>query len=74
MINLETLVSFVNARLNRILTVAEASLAPGQFKAFRKFALDEFGTKGLVGDLRRSLGKGSQEPGMEWHGPDEKRQ
>lgn len=41
----------VNARINRILTVAEASLPPNQFQAYRKFVLDELGRNGLAQDI-----------------------
>ena len=51
MIDPRDIISAINHRLNRILTVAEAALPPDQFRAFRKFALEEFGRKGLVLDL-----------------------
>lgn len=41
----------VNRRLTRLLTIAEASMSPNQFRAFRKLALDEFGWEGLRKDL-----------------------
>ncbi len=41
----------VQRRLTRLLTVAEAAMPPPQFKAFRKFALDDFGGEGLHGEL-----------------------
>lgn len=37
------LVEQMNARKNRLLLVAEAALPENQFRAFRKFVLDEFG-------------------------------
>lgn len=51
MIDPRDIISVVNRRLNRVLTMAEAALPPDQFKAFRRFVLDEFGRKGLALDL-----------------------
>jgi hypothetical protein len=62
--------SLVNRHLSRLLTVAEASLPPAQFQAFRRVALDEFGRNGLegeVGELER-YGK-TDALGMERSGP-----
>ena len=50
------IVQFINARLNRVLTLAEAALQPSQFIAYRKLVLDEFGNSGLGKDLERLLG------------------
>jgi len=44
-------IELINLRLTRLLTVAEAAMAPEQFRAFRKIALDEFGWGGLRKDL-----------------------
>ena len=43
--------SLVHRHLSRLLTLAEASLPPPQFQAFRKMALDEFGRNGLESEL-----------------------
>ena len=49
----EQLDSIINSRLNKVLTIAEASLPASQFQAFRKLTLDEFGKSGLARDLDR---------------------
>jgi hypothetical protein len=41
----------LNPHINRVLTVAEASLPPGNYPAFRKFVLDEFGVNGFETEL-----------------------
>lgn len=51
MVNLDRLMELLNARVNRMLTLAEAALPPAQFAAFRKFTLDEFGHRGLAKEL-----------------------
>lgn len=51
MVNLGKVIDLVNARKNRVLLIAEASLPESQFKAFRKLFLGEFGDKGLEGEL-----------------------
>ena len=48
--------SLVNRHVNRTLTIAQAALPEGQYPAFRKLMLDEFGREGLekeVADLFR---------------------
>jgi len=50
-IDRENLDTLINARLTKILTIAEASFPPSQFQAFRKLTLDEFGKNGLARDL-----------------------
>lgn len=52
-IALNTLLAMLNARKNRALLIAEASLPESQFKAFRKLFLCEFGEKGLEGELQK---------------------
>lgn len=51
MVNLGKVIDLVNTRKNRVLLIAEASFPEGQFKAFRKLFLGEFGDKGLEGEL-----------------------
>ena len=51
MVNLGKVIDLVNARKNRVLLIAEASLPECQFRAFRKLFLHEFGDKGLEGEL-----------------------
>lgn len=45
----------INARLNRLLLVAETALSENQFQAFRKITLDEFGKSGFGKDLDRII-------------------
>lgn len=59
MVTLATIQGLLNARKNRVLTIAEACLPPSQFKAFKTLFLDEFGQKGLESDLERVLAEGS---------------
>ena len=47
------IVELINHRVTHILLVAEASLPPSQFQAFRKVVLNAFGRNGLVGELER---------------------
>ena len=67
------IMSAVNQRMNRILTVAEAALPQDQFQAYRKVVLEEFGRKGLARDIddlcngssgKAMYGTGRQHPGM----------
>lgn len=52
---LPAIVELLNRRKSRALRLAEASLPPSQFFAFRRFFLDEFGREGLERDLERLL-------------------
>lgn len=52
-IALQTLLAALNARKQRVLLVAEASLPESQFRAFRKIFLCEFGEQGLEGELQK---------------------
>lgn len=52
MVTLIQLMELVNARLSRVLLVAESSLPEAQFRAYRKLVLDEFGKKGLGTELK----------------------
>lgn len=56
MVSRDDITALVNARLNRVLRVAEAALSDAQFRAFRRVTLDEFGRDGLGRDLARLLG------------------
>ena len=47
--------SIINARLNRVLLIAQASLSEHQFKAYRTLVLDEFGRSGLASELEELL-------------------
>ena len=48
---LEAILEVLNARKNQVLLVAQASLPPSQFDAFRKLFLNEFGRSGFQKDL-----------------------
>lgn len=52
---LAAIVALLNQRKSRALRLAEASLPPSQFWAFRRCFLDEFGRDGLERDLERLL-------------------
>jgi hypothetical protein len=47
----------VNARVKKILDLAELSLPKDKFPLFRKLTLDEFGNSGLGKELERVLGR-----------------
>lgn len=52
-IAVSVLIKMINARKSKVLTLAEASMSPQQFRAFRKLFLGEFGEKGLEGELQK---------------------
>ncbi|WP_025872711.1 hypothetical protein [Methylobacillus glycogenes] len=52
-IALNILIQMINARNRKVLTIAEASMHPSQFKAFRKLFFNEYGEKGLEGELQK---------------------
>lgn len=52
MVKVNEVVERLNQRVAVVLTVAESSLPPERFRAFRKFVLDSFGWQGLAGELR----------------------
>ena len=68
---LAAIVTLLNQRKSRALRLAEASLPPSQFWAFRKCFLDEFGREGLEKDLERLLAE--QERGTDRAGRYEQR-
>lgn len=51
MVTKDAILPLVNARLNRVLLIAQAALPEHQFDAFRRLILDEFGRAGLIRDL-----------------------
>lgn len=51
----QVVLELLNARKNRVLLVAQASLPESQFKAFRQIFLDEFGKGGLEKELERVI-------------------
>ena len=65
MVALQLILDLLNARKNRALRIAESSMLPPQFKAFRRLFLDEFGKSGLERDLVSVF---AEEQGKERHG------
>jgi len=61
MLTKEAILPLVNARLNRVLLIAQAALPEHQFEAFRRLILDEFGRAGLIRDLDTVLGEPREE-------------
>ena len=59
----EEIERLLNARLNRLLLVAEVALPPTQFQAFRKLTLDEFGKNGFCSDLETLYGQNKERLG-----------
>lgn len=57
--------TLINARKNRVLTIAQAALPDSQYQAFKKLFLDEMGERGLERDLEALLNK---QHGMERDG------
>jgi hypothetical protein len=53
MVAKDEIMDLLKVRLNRVLLVAEASLSESQFRAYRKFILDEFGQGGFGKELER---------------------
>jgi hypothetical protein len=51
MIALSSLLELVNGHKKQVLSFAEAAMPESQFRAFRKLVLNEFGEKGLEGEL-----------------------
>lgn len=43
----------IRRHVKQVLLVAESSLPPSQFQAFRLFVLNEFGRNGLEGELEQ---------------------
>ena len=50
-----SVLALLNARKNRMLTIAQASLPEHQYVAFKKLFLDEFGERGLEKELKPLL-------------------
>jgi len=61
MVTKEEIVKAVNVHVSQVLLVAESSLPIGQFQAFRKYVLNEFGNSGIGKDLDRIFGNESQQ-------------
>lgn len=62
MVSKEAILPLVNARLNRVLLIAQAALPEHQFEAFRRLILDEFGRAGFIRDLDTISDAPRQEP------------
>ncbi len=72
MLTKDSILPLVNARLNRVLLIAQAALPQHQFEAFRRLILDEFGRTGLIRDLDTISGQTGRN-GTERAGPLERR-
>ena len=55
------IMTLVNKRKQRSLDLAQLAMQPAQYEIFRKLFLDEFGDKGLEGELKGLLRKSSPE-------------
>lgn len=66
MVSVLAIEELLGERKNRVLTCAEAALPASQYKAFRKFFLDEFGKNGFGKDLDRLFASSSHS--LEPHG------
>lgn len=53
MVALQTILALVNAKKGQILLFAQGCLPESQFRAYRKHVLDQFGEKGLEGELKK---------------------
>jgi len=71
MIDLETIRDLIKPRMKRILDFGELALPPGQFIAFRRLVLDEFGRSGLESELERASREQHAEK-SDWAGPHSK--
>lgn len=63
MVSREEIRELLNARLNRLLLVAEVGMPPNQYQAYRKFVLDELGNNGIGKDLDRLFGSNTARHG-----------
>lgn len=66
MVTRRDIVDLANVRINHILDVAEASLPPCNFEAFKRIVLKQFGDRCFVADLDRLLSGSAA--GLEWNG------
>lgn len=65
-IMLQTLLELLQVRKGRVLDCARLAMPEAQFKAFRKMFLDEFGQRGLEGELVRL--EAEQRQPKHWNG------
>jgi hypothetical protein len=56
---LNSVLALLNARKNKILTIAQSSLPQHQFIAYRSLVLDELGKNGLESELTELLDEGN---------------
>jgi hypothetical protein len=61
MVTEDAIKAIINPRLNRTLWFAQLAMPDEKFQVFRKLLLDEFGKRGLEGDLDRLLGSASEQ-------------
>ena len=63
MVTLEKFVELLNIRKNKVLLYAKVALPDGQFLAFKKLFLDEFGQRGLESELAKAITDSLQSDG-----------
>jgi hypothetical protein len=64
-LNPAAIFALVDAHVKRVLDFAELAIATDKFERFRTLVLDEFGHKGLRGELAAlSRGQGMERQGM----------
>lgn len=56
----EAVITLLNARKSKILTIAQVAMTEHQFKAYRSLVLDELGKEGLESELAKLLDEGNQ--------------
>lgn len=66
---LQAILDLINQRKNKVLLMAQAALPEHQFAAFRTLLLDEFGRKGLEGELAKHYAE-SRRHGTDRNGPE----
>jgi len=55
----EAVITLLNTRKSKILTIAQVGLSEHQFTAFRSLVLDELGKNGLESELAKLLDEGN---------------
>lgn len=55
MVTQEQIMQLVNARVKKLLDLAELALPEGKYETFRRLTLNEFGKSGLAKELERVL-------------------
>jgi hypothetical protein len=63
MVTEDAIKAIINPRLNRVLWFAQLAMPDEKFQVFRKLLLDEFGKRGLEGELDRLCSSASEQEG-----------